>query len=89
MSTGCYKITDQGAMYFVSFVPKVRDGMGRCFYKKRVQRCSARNFEILPGKKRSGAYGLCMMSNPLHSIISAEAGNMAGFLKLNPSVLIH
>jgi hypothetical protein len=31
-----YKITDQGAMYFVSFVPKVRDGMGRCFYQKRL-----------------------------------------------------
>ncbi len=59
MSPGGYKITDQGAMYFVSFVPIVRDGMGRRIYEERIQRCSNRKFKILSGEKRSGA--LCLV----------------------------
>jgi len=36
MGTGGHKIKDEGAMYFVSFVPKVRDESSGCIYKKRL-----------------------------------------------------
>ena len=41
------------------FCKLCRSGIGRCFYEKRIQRCSNRKFKILPGEKRSGA--LCLM----------------------------
>ena len=74
MSSGGYKITDQGATHFVSFC---RSRMGGRFYTKGLPRYSNRQFKTLPGKKGLVVYCLCIISNHVHLIISAKEKNLS------------
>ncbi len=56
MSTGGYKITDQGAMYFVSFAVV---GWVDVFTRKEYSYVVIEKFKILSGEKRFGA--LCLV----------------------------
>lgn len=77
MSEGGYKITDQGATYFVSFaVVAWVDVFSRKEYKdifiKSLQYCQAQKGLVI--------YAWCIMSNHVHLIISAKQNNISDVL---------
>jgi putative transposase len=77
MSTGGYKIIDQGGMYFVSFgIIEWVDVFTRKDYRdiviESLQHCQT--------KKGLVIYGWCIMSNHTHLIISAKENNVSDVL---------
>ena len=77
MSTGGYKIIDQGGMYFVSFaIIEWVDVFTRKDYRdiviESLQHCQT--------KKGLVIYGWCIMSNHIHLIISAKENNVSDVL---------
>jgi REP element-mobilizing transposase RayT len=77
MSSGGYKITDQGAMYFVTFaVVSWVDVFTRREYRDLVIE------SLKHGQENKGLviYGWCIMSNHVHLIISAEENNISDVL---------
>ena|SRR6185312_4792740 len=78
MATGGYKITDQGAMYFVSFAVV---GWVDVFTRKEYRDVVIESLKFCQEKKGLIIYGWCIMSNHLHLIISAKENNVSDVLK--------
>jgi putative transposase len=77
MSSGGYKITDQGAMYFVSFaVVAWVDGFTRKEYKDIV----IESLKHCQENKGLVIYCWSVMSNHVHLIISAKENNVSDVL---------
>ena len=77
MSTGGYKITDQGAMYFVSFaVVSWVDVFSRREYRDLI----IESLKYCQKEKGLVIYAWCIMSNHFHLIISAEESNLIDVL---------
>ena len=77
MSTGGYKIIDQGGMYYVSFaVVAWVDVFTRRDYRdiviESLQHCQQEKGLVI--------YGWCIMSNHAHLIISAKENNVSDVL---------
>lgn len=77
MSTGGYKITDQGAMYFVSFAVV---GWVDVFTRKEYRDIAVESLKHCQVEKGLVIYGWCIMSNHLHLIISAKENNISDVL---------
>ncbi len=77
MATGGYTITDQGAMYFVSFAVV---GWVDVFTRKEYRDVVIESLKFCQEKKGLVLYGWCMMSNHLHLIISAKENNVSDVL---------
>jgi REP element-mobilizing transposase RayT len=77
MSTGGYKITDQGAMYFVSFAVV---GWVDVFTRKHYRDVVIESLKFCQEKKGLMLYGWCIMTNHLHLIISAKENNVNDLL---------
>ncbi len=77
MGTGGYKITDQGAMYFVSFSVV---GWVDVFTRKDYRDIVIESLTHCQEKKGLVLYGWCMMSNHLHLILSAKENNVSDVL---------
>src|SRR5665213_261310 len=77
MSTGGYKITDQGAMYFVSFAVV---GWVDVFTRKDHRDVVIESLKYCQENKGLIIYGWCIMSNHLHLIISAKENNVSDVL---------
>lgn len=95
MSTGGYKIFDQGAVYFVSFAVI---GWVDVFTRKEYKDTIIENLKYCQENKGLVIYGWCIMSNHLHLIISAKENNLSNVLgdfkkftskKLINSILAH
>jgi putative transposase len=77
MSSGGYKITDQGATHFVSFaVVEWVDVFTRKDYRDIV----IDSLKHCQEKKGLVIYGWCIMSNHVHLIISAKEKNLSDVL---------
>jgi REP element-mobilizing transposase RayT len=77
MGAGGYKITDQGAMYFVSFAVV---GWVDVFTRKDYRDVVIESLKYCQEKKGLIVYGWCIMSNHLHLIISAKENNVSNVL---------
>ena len=77
MGTGGYKITDQGAMYFVSFAVV---GWVDVFTRKDYRDVVIESLKYCQEEKGLIIYGWCIMSNHLHLIISAKENNVSDVL---------
>ena len=77
MSTGGYKITDQSAMYFVSFAVV---GWVDLFTRKDYRDVIVESLKHCQEEKGLLIYGWCIMSNHLHLIISATENNVSDVL---------
>jgi len=77
MSSGGYKITDQGAMYFITFaVVSWVDVFTRREYSDLV----IESLKHCQENKGLVIYGWCIMTNHLHMIISAKENNISSVL---------
>ena len=89
MSTAGYKITDQGAIYFVSFAVV---GWVDVFMRKDYREIIIESLKYCQEKKALIIYSWCIMSNHLHLIISAKENNvsavLAGFKKFTSKRLM-
>jgi REP element-mobilizing transposase RayT len=77
MSTGGYKITDQGAMYFVSFAVL---SWVDVFSRKEYRDLIIESLKYCQKEKGLVIYAWCIMSNHFHLIISAEESNLSDVL---------
>jgi len=77
MSTGGYQVTDQGAMYFVSFAVV---GWVDVFTRKDYRDIIIESLKYCQEKKALIIYSWCIMSNHLHLIISAKENNVSAVL---------
>lgn len=77
MALGGYKITDQGAMYFVSFAVV---GWVDVFTRKEYRDVIIENLKYCQEQKGLVIYAWCIMSNHLHLIISAKENNLSDVL---------
>ena len=77
MSAGGYKITDQGAMYFVSFAVV---GWVDVFTRKDYRDIVIESLQFCQAKKGLVIYAWCIMSNHVHLIISAKENNISDVL---------
>ncbi len=77
MSTGGYRITDQGAIYFVSFAVV---GWVDVFTRKEYRDIIIESLQHCQENKGMVIYGWCIMTNHLHLIISAKEDNVSNIL---------
>jgi REP element-mobilizing transposase RayT len=77
MSSCGYKITDQGAMYFVTFAVIAWVDV---FTRKEYRDVLIESLKHCQEKKGLIIYGWCIMSNHLHLIISAKENNLSNVL---------
>lgn len=77
MGEGGYKITDQGAMYFISFAVV---GWVDVFTRKEYRDIVIESLKHCQENKGLVIYGWCLMSNHLHLIISAKENNVSDVL---------
>jgi|SRR5690242_18388507 len=77
MAAAGYKISDQGAMYFVSFAVV---GWVDVFTRKEYRDIIIESLRYCQDKKGLVIYAWCVMSNHLHLIISAKDENVSNVL---------
>ena len=77
MSEGGYKITDQGATYFVSFAVVAWVDV---FSRKEYRDILIESLQYCQAQKGLMIYAWCIMSNHVHLIISAKQNNVSDVL---------
>jgi REP element-mobilizing transposase RayT len=77
MSAGGYKITDQGATYFVSFATV---GWVDVFSRKEYRDIVVDSLKHCQAEKGLVIYAWCIMSNHVHLIIAAKQNNVSDVL---------
>ena len=77
MSEGGYKITDQGATYFVSFAVV---SWVDVFSRKEYRDILIESLQYCQAQKGLMIYAWCIMSNHVHLIISAKQNNVSDVL---------
>lgn len=77
MAVGGYKITDQGAMHFVSFAVI---GWIDDFTRKEYRDIIIESLKYCQEKKGLVIYAWCIMSNHVHLIIPAKENNLSDVL---------
>ena len=89
MSTGGYKIIDQGGMYYVSFAVLAWVDV---FTRKDYRDIIIESLQHCQREKGLVIYGWCIMSNHAHLIISAKENNVSdvlgGFKKFTSKQII-
>jgi len=89
MSTGGYKIIDQGGMYYVTFAVVAWVDV---FTRKDYRDVIIESLQHCQQEKGLVIYGWCIMSNHAHLIISAKENNVSdvlgGFKKFTSKQII-